>query len=266
MERIKGFAFALIGCCVVWSAPASAVVVAPPTAAEIMGTFSAPIYAGTVANGGGAYDNSTTAPATTTAGTYLQWGTNSPPAANGTDYSRLTFTGATVPLSGSLNPTPLGTLTYVNGTSALNSLIFGATLTFSLNGVTLGSDQVIITTTSNSYSGLGLTPTQLRTDADYIIICGGGSNICSTGISAYENTEGASTYSSPLSVTLLGTYQYDPSITLTDVNYLSGDGTVDTRISGGVPEPSTWALMMLGFAGIGFMAYRRNSKPALSAA
>ena len=33
-----------------------------------------------------------------------------------------------------------------------------------------------------------------------------------------------------------------------------------------VPEPSTWAMMMLGFAGIGFMAYRRKSKPALMAA
>jgi PEP-CTERM motif len=30
-----------------------------------------------------------------------------------------------------------------------------------------------------------------------------------------------------------------------------------------VPEPSTWAMMTLGFAGIGFMAYRRKSKPAL---
>jgi hypothetical protein len=34
----------------------------------------------------------------------------------------------------------------------------------------------------------------------------------------------------------------------------------------GVPEPSTWAMMILGFAGIGFMAYRRKSKPALMAA
>jgi hypothetical protein len=25
-----------------------------------------------------------------------------------------------------------------------------------------------------------------------------------------------------------------------------------------VPEPSTWAMMILGFAGVGFMAYRRN--------
>jgi len=33
-----------------------------------------------------------------------------------------------------------------------------------------------------------------------------------------------------------------------------------------VPEPSTWAMMILGFGGVGFMAYRRKSKPALLAA
>jgi hypothetical protein len=33
-----------------------------------------------------------------------------------------------------------------------------------------------------------------------------------------------------------------------------------------VPEPSTWAMMILGFAGVGFVAYRRKSKPALMAA
>jgi hypothetical protein len=33
-----------------------------------------------------------------------------------------------------------------------------------------------------------------------------------------------------------------------------------------VPEPSTWAMMILGFAGIGFMAYRRKIKMGLNAA
>jgi hypothetical protein len=33
-------------------------------------------------------------------------------------------------------------------------------------------------------------------------------------------------------------------------------------LASAVPEPSTWAMMMLGFAGVGFMAYRRKSKPA----
>jgi hypothetical protein len=30
-----------------------------------------------------------------------------------------------------------------------------------------------------------------------------------------------------------------------------------------VPEPSTWAMMILGFAGVGFMAYRRRNNTAM---
>jgi hypothetical protein len=44
------------------------------------------------------------------------------------------------------------------------------------------------------------------------------------------------------------------------VSYTSASGNF---LSGSVPEPSTWAMLLLGFAGIGFMAYRRKSKPAL---
>jgi hypothetical protein len=29
-----------------------------------------------------------------------------------------------------------------------------------------------------------------------------------------------------------------------------------------VPEPSTWAMMVLGFAGLGFAGYRKAGKPA----
>jgi PEP-CTERM motif len=32
-----------------------------------------------------------------------------------------------------------------------------------------------------------------------------------------------------------------------------------------VPEPSTWAMLLIGFAGIGLMAYRRKQKPATMA-
>jgi hypothetical protein len=31
-------------------------------------------------------------------------------------------------------------------------------------------------------------------------------------------------------------------------------------VTPGVPEPATWAMMILGFAGIGFMAYRRREQ------
>lgn len=45
-------------------------------------------------------------------------------------------------------------------------------------------------------------------------------------------------------------------------------GTINTGTVGGifvasVPEPSTWAMLILGFAGVGFMAYRRKNQGAL---
>jgi hypothetical protein len=39
---------------------------------------------------------------------------------------------------------------------------------------------------------------------------------------------------------------------------IAGDSLTITDISAAVPEPSTWAMMILGFFGIGFMAYRRK--------
>lgn len=39
-----------------------------------------------------------------------------------------------------------------------------------------------------------------------------------------------------------------------------------SAITAGVPEPSTWAMMILGFCGIGFLAYRRKDQIALNAA
>jgi hypothetical protein len=41
---------------------------------------------------------------------------------------------------------------------------------------------------------------------------------------------------------------------------------VDNISIAAIPEPSTWAMLLLGFAGVGFMAYRRKSKPALMVA
>jgi hypothetical protein len=43
-------------------------------------------------------------------------------------------------------------------------------------------------------------------------------------------------------------------------SYVTDYGTFSTTVVAGVPEPSTWAMMILGFAGIGFMAYRRRNK------
>jgi len=40
---------------------------------------------------------------------------------------------------------------------------------------------------------------------------------------------------------------------------------VRNSLVGGIPEPSTWAMMIIGFAGVGFMAYRRRKSAAFAA-
>jgi hypothetical protein len=249
------------------AAPSSATVLD----AQLTGVFSDPVYIGQ------GIDNSGTAPATTiiSDGNILQWGTYPTPFANGTIYSALEFSGASVPVADQTTPIQLGTITYLNGTSETDSIIFGATLTFSLNGVTLGSDQVIITSTSNSYSGeLDLSLSQAQHDADYVNICGSSSNICSTGIQAFEDTEGTAgvPFSTPVEAALYGTYSIDPGLLLTSATYVKGDGVVGERIAGTVPEPSTWTLMLLGFLGLGAASYagigktlRRPRREALGA-
>lgn len=44
------------------------------------------------------------------------------------------------------------------------------------------------------------------------------------------------------------------------VSGIPGSGAIGgtLTIAAAVPEPSTWAMMVLGFLGVGFMAYRRE--------
>ena len=46
----------------------------------------------------------------------------------------------------------------------------------------------------------------------------------------------------------------------TGPDYTSGGG-----LTLNVPEPSTWAMMVLGFAGLGFAGYRASRKAAIAA-
>ena len=58
-----------------------------------------------------------------------------------------------------------------------------------------------------------------------------------------------------------GLYTFDLKLFSSD-NQQLGDVSIQVNA---VPEPSTWAMLILGFAGIGFMAYRRKSRPAVLA-
>jgi PEP-CTERM motif len=55
-----------------------------------------------------------------------------------------------------------------------------------------------------------------------------------------------------------------PGIDLTIGYNLVADGSggfgFDFAVGGAVPEPSTWAMMLIGFAGLGFAGYRASRK------
>jgi len=72
------------------------------------------------------------------------------------------------------------------------------------------------------------------------------------------NTVGGGFYSPTtfsFSPVLGGTY----TLSFVVDNFAQGSGNPSGLDVGAVPEPATWAMMILGFMGVGFMAYRRKS-------
>ena len=59
---------------------------------------------------------------------------------------------------------------------------------------------------------------------------------------------------------------YGPDVDLTFTYTLTADGPggygLDFVVGGAVPEPSTWAMMLIGFAGLGFAGYRASHRNA----
>jgi hypothetical protein len=66
-----------------------------------------------------------------------------------------------------------------------------------------------------------------------------------------EFTSPAETTAISNSFTLSGVHSFE-------LDYVAGNGTPSILQVTAVPEASTWAMMVLGFFGVGFMAYRRK--------
>jgi PEP-CTERM motif len=79
------------------------------------------------------------------------------------------------------------------------------------------------------------------------VVTGGFFDIGANGIDILSESVGDNTV---INLGFLG-----PNIDLT----IEGDGVF--AIGGAVPEPSTWAMMLAGFTGLGFAGYRRARKP-----
>lgn len=51
-----------------------------------------------------------------------------------------------------------------------------------------------------------------------------------------------------------------------EITFSTSETAFEFAFTAPVPEPSTWAMMILGFAGVGFLAYRRRQLTAMSEA
>jgi len=129
--------------------------------------------------------------------------------------------------------------------------MFKAEYTFTLTTTGYVSPGVIIT----SAGGAGFLPT--GTDVE---LCQGGP---ATDCTASEPLAVVGSTGSVTLATLkldggAGSPTYYLVFSGTSKAALSVGGTVST--SPAVPEPATWSMMLLGFAGLGYAAFRRNAK------
>ena len=124
--------------------------------------------------------------------------------------------------------------------------------------VTPGSGTGIVATTTPSFPGFPLGVTSGTFDNTFDL-----TNLSSYNL-AFVTAHGgtASTAEAALEFGLAaGTTYYNIHTSVVP------GGEIRGFLAPAVPEPSTWAMMILGFFGVGFMSYRRrNQSSALSAA
>jgi PEP-CTERM motif len=151
----------------------------------------------------------------------------------------------------------------------------GGTLSFSAIG-TNGTGYSYGTPTSGSFAETGNFPGPYNTESPCTNSTAG--KICGSPYTFTVNANGGTlAFLSPAGAGDFPTYDIpfvaDLSIAAGTAGLCTGDaactGLVGAALSSTpVPEPSTWAMMLLGFAGLGYAGYRKtkNARTALSVA
>jgi hypothetical protein len=261
MKRMRRFsASALFAGAMISSVVASTAQADELFSGTVTGTWINPVLSGTGFDGAtGApqtFDNTGTAACNISgcpSNVANSYGSNTVAFGTNPDASTVTFTGHSfqdVPLNKDFNAFQL---TFFNGTSDASTVIGGATLQLRFN-MTLGTienfDMMFqFVQTANT----GTTDLE---NADFVfasVVDPNNPTVISP--QAVYVSEGKTTSWEVFGV-ILNDPQFRPTgFELSDLN----NGVIGLPL-GAVPEPSTWAMMILGFAGVGFMSYRRSRK------
>src|SRR5665213_266136 len=188
------------------------------------------------------------------------------PAGNFTDQG-INFSGSGM-IANNLSQPTSGFSASPNGdTTNYLSLIANTheNLTFGVSGTTVANSFGLFWGSIDTYNSIVFSKTGVGTVESYT---GATVATMATPLSTAANG-GQQTLNSNRYITFSG-FEFDKVVLTTSQNSFEFDnvsfGAAPARDQvGSVPEPSTWAMMILGFAGIGFVAYRRKSKPVLMA-
>lgn len=164
-----------------------------------------------------------------------------------------------------------GVLAYTdigNSISSYDGLYFYSIGGFASNGLSSpgeGISQTVATTIGNTYrlsvglsdeNGPGLTSVLnvlIGSQLNQVTLAADSSGFFGRPFETYTFDYVATSSLTTVSFTLFSSTDFGNNDPLIDGVSLQEIAT------GAVPEPSTWAMMILGFAGVGFMAYRRRN-------
>jgi hypothetical protein len=185
---------------------------------------------------------------------YYNGGTGSLGSGPGPNFG-VTFTNAQVLNEFANNEgllvTPPNSITFLTGIGAIMNVAAGFTTGFSFNYSAPFEGGLVTVWSGLNGTGTLLSSLNLPSTPNGGSTPGcGGHNFCPD---------------LPFGVTFAGTAEsVNFSGTANEIVYDDITLGSSTPITGAIPEPSTWAMMILGFFGVGFMAYRRKQNgPAL---